>query len=76
MVSGMKTSFSPDRLRELREGRALSREALARLADLTLANLAAVETGRNEPRTGTFLALADALEVDPLELCVRKAAVA
>jgi transcriptional regulator with XRE-family HTH domain len=55
-------------LRELRQERDLSQEALADLAELHRTELSLLERGRREPGLGTLLKLAGALEVSVGEL--------
>ena len=51
-------------LRETREARALSRDALAALAGLSVRDVVDIEAGTASPSVETLLALTDALWVD------------
>lgn len=56
-------------LRAARRKRGVSQEKLARLCDLHRTEISLLERGGREPRLGTIMKLADALEVTPNELC-------
>jgi transcriptional regulator with XRE-family HTH domain len=56
------------KLREARERRFLTQQALADLVGTTKANISRLETGNQRPRPGTVLRLAEALGVPPEEL--------
>jgi transcriptional regulator with XRE-family HTH domain len=55
-------------LRRIRKRQGLSQEALADLADLHRTEVSLLERAGREPRLGTLVRLAGALEVDPREL--------
>ncbi len=55
-------------LRELREQRNLSPQALARAAGLETFHLLKIEDGRSNPLFSTILALAHGLELEPRDL--------
>jgi transcriptional regulator with XRE-family HTH domain len=57
-----------ERLRRLRESRALRQEDLAELAGVGKNTINRIERNRTEPHMTTVRKLADALEVDPREL--------
>ena len=57
-----------ERLRQLREERALRQEDLAELAGVGKNTISRIERNRTEPHMSTVRKLADALEVDPREL--------
>jgi transcriptional regulator with XRE-family HTH domain len=57
-----------DRLRQLRERRALRQEDLAALAGVGKNTVNRIEKNRTEPHMTTVRKLAEALEVDPAEL--------
>src|SRR5215203_2736191 len=57
-----------ERLRRLREERALRQEDLALLAGIGKNTVNRIEKNRTEPHMTTIRKLADALEVDPAEL--------
>ena len=57
-----------ERLRRLREERALRQEDLAKLAGIGQNTVNRIEKNRTEPHMTTIRKLADALEVDPAEL--------
>jgi transcriptional regulator with XRE-family HTH domain len=57
-----------ERLRRLREERALRQEDLAMLAGIGKNTVNRIEMNRTEPHMTTIRKLADALEVDPAEL--------
>src|SRR5215217_3377716 len=57
-----------ERLRRLREERALRQEDLALLAGIGKNTVKRIEKNRTEPHMTTIRKLADALEVDPAEL--------
>jgi transcriptional regulator with XRE-family HTH domain len=57
-----------ERLRRLRESRALRQEDLAELADVGKNTVNRIEKNHIEPHMTTIRKLADALEVDPREL--------
>jgi transcriptional regulator with XRE-family HTH domain len=57
-----------ERLRRLRERRALRQEDLAELADVGKNTVNRIEKNRTEPHMTTVRKLADALGVDPVEL--------
>ena len=58
-------------LRRMRRERELSQDALADLAGMASKHVSELERGRKEPRLGTLLQLADALDVPSSELLVR-----
>jgi transcriptional regulator with XRE-family HTH domain len=62
------TSFDPDALKRLREARGLSHDRLGAVTSIDRPQLIAYEKGRTVPSVDTVTALAQALEVDPLEL--------
>jgi len=57
-----------ERLRRLREERALRQEDLAKLAGIGKNTVNRIEKNRTEPHMTTIRKLADALKVDPAEL--------
>jgi transcriptional regulator with XRE-family HTH domain len=57
-----------ERLRELRTRRYLTQRELAARAGMSPATIAKLETDVAEPRPGTILKLAEALDVHPDEL--------
>jgi transcriptional regulator with XRE-family HTH domain len=57
-----------ERLRRLRERRALRQEDLAELAGVGKNTVNRIEKNRTEPHMTTIRKLAEALEVDPTEL--------
>jgi transcriptional regulator with XRE-family HTH domain len=57
-----------ERLRRLRERRALRQEDLAELAGVGKNTVNRIEKNRTEPHMTTVRKLADALEVDPAKL--------
>ncbi len=57
-----------DRVKRLRDERALTQEELANKAGLTVAALSRIERNNAEPRPTTRRKLAEALDVDPSEL--------
>jgi transcriptional regulator with XRE-family HTH domain len=57
-----------DKLRRLRDARALTQEELADKAGITVAALSRIERNSAEPRPTTRRKLADALGVQPEEL--------
>jgi transcriptional regulator with XRE-family HTH domain len=57
-----------ERLRQLREGRALRQEDLAALAGIGKNTVNRLEKNHTEPHMTTVRKLAEALEVDPREL--------
>ncbi len=57
-----------DKIRQLRDARALTQEELAVKAGITVAALSRIERNSAEPRPTTRRKLAEALEVDPAEL--------
>ena len=60
-----------ERLRQLREERALRQEDLAELAGVGKNTINRIERNRTEPHMTTVRKLAEALEVDPRELVRR-----
>jgi transcriptional regulator with XRE-family HTH domain len=60
-----------ERLRQLREERALRQEDLAELAGVGKNTVNRLERDRTEPHMTTIRKLAEALEVDPAELVRR-----
>jgi transcriptional regulator with XRE-family HTH domain len=60
--------FVGDKIRRLRDARALTQEELAARAGITVAALSRIERNNAEPRPTTRRKLAHALEVDPAEL--------
>jgi transcriptional regulator with XRE-family HTH domain len=61
-----------ERLRQLREERALRQEDLAKLAGIGKNTVNRIEKNRTEPHMTTIRKLADALKVDPAELIRRE----
>ena len=57
-----------DKVKRLRDKRALTQEELAEKAELTVAALSRIERNNAEPRPTTRRKLAEALGVDPSEL--------
>jgi transcriptional regulator with XRE-family HTH domain len=57
-----------DKVKRLRDERALTQEELADKAGLTVAALSRIERNNAEPRPTTRRKLAEALDVDPSEL--------
>jgi transcriptional regulator with XRE-family HTH domain len=57
-----------DKVKRLRDKRALTQEELAAKAGLTVAALSRIERNNAEPRPTTRRKLAEALDVDPSEL--------
>jgi transcriptional regulator with XRE-family HTH domain len=57
-----------DKIRRLRDRRAITQEELAREAKITVAALSRIERNNAEPRPSTRKRLAEALGVDPAEL--------
>jgi transcriptional regulator with XRE-family HTH domain len=57
-----------DKVRRLRDERALTQEELAEKAGITVAALSRIERNSAEPRAKTRRRLAEALGVDPREL--------
>jgi XRE family transcriptional regulator, regulator of sulfur utilization len=57
-----------DRIKHLRDARALTQEELAEKAGITVAALSRIERNNAEPRPTTRRKLAKALGVDPSEL--------
>ncbi len=57
-----------DKIRRLRDARALTQEELAAQAGITVAALSRIERNNAEPRPTTRRKLAEALGVDPAEL--------
>jgi transcriptional regulator with XRE-family HTH domain len=57
-----------DKVKRLRDERALTQEELASKASLTVAALSRIERNNAEPRPTTRRKLAEALGVDPSEL--------
>ena len=57
-----------DKVKRLRDERALTQEELADKAGLTVAALSRIERNNAEPRPTTRRKLAEALNVDPSEL--------
>jgi transcriptional regulator with XRE-family HTH domain len=55
-------------LREARLRKLLSQRELARRADVSLATITNIETGKIRPHPSTLRKLAEALDVDPEEL--------
>ena len=60
--------FVGDKIRRLRDARALTQQELAARAGITVAALSRIERNNAEPRPTTRRKLAKALEVDPAEL--------
>jgi transcriptional regulator with XRE-family HTH domain len=56
------------RVRQLREARGLSQDALARATDVHATMIGRLERGAREPRLSTILRVADGLAVEPGEL--------
>jgi len=57
-----------DKIRRLRDRRAITQEELAEKAKITVAALSRIERNNAEPRPSTRKRLAEALGVDPAEL--------
>ena len=57
-----------DRLKELREKRAISQQRLSELAGLNRNYVSDVERGRRNPCLNNIVKLAEALDVSPAEL--------
>ncbi len=57
-----------DKIKRLRDARALTQEELATRAGITVAALSRIERNSAEPRPTTRRKLAEALGVDPAEL--------
>jgi transcriptional regulator with XRE-family HTH domain len=55
-------------LRREREAEGLSRERLARIAQVSVDAIYNTEQAKSMPRLGTFLLLAGALEIEPVDL--------
>jgi transcriptional regulator with XRE-family HTH domain len=70
-VPGFFFVFNGQRLREIREDRGLSREALAVAASLSVATVASVELGYRGPSRAALLRLSAALGISPGELLER-----
>ena len=66
-VEGIR-SFNGAALRQARINRSLSHDALGRLTGQARPNLIAWEQGRHRPTPRLLVVLADALDIDPLEL--------
>ena len=62
-----------DRLRSLRERRALSLADLAQLSRVGRVTISRIENGRQKPRPKTIRALAEALQVEVEELTSQQA---
>ncbi len=60
--------FVGDKIRRLRDARALTQQELAARAGITVAALSRIERNNAEPRPTTRRKLAQALGVDPAEL--------
>jgi len=56
-------------LREVRTERKISQEELGNRTDLHRTEISLLERGQREPRLGTIVKLASALEASPEELC-------
>ena len=56
------------RIKSLRRGRGLTQDQVAERTGLSLNYLSRIERGLENPTLDTFLALADALKVEPLDL--------
>ena len=61
-----------NRLRQLRQGSALSQHELAAKAGLSRSAIARIETGQDDARPATIRKLADALRVEPRELAAER----
>jgi transcriptional regulator with XRE-family HTH domain len=57
-----------DKIKRLRDRRAITQEQLAEEAKITVAALSRIERNHAEPRPSTRMRLAEALGVDPAEL--------
>lgn len=55
-------------MRELRDKRGLTQEALAHQADITVGHLSMIERGHANPSWGAVRALADALDISMTDL--------
>lgn len=55
-------------LRRLRKKRNLSQEALAEISGLHINTIHLLEKGLNEPKLSTFLFIAKALDITPIQL--------
>jgi transcriptional regulator with XRE-family HTH domain len=60
--------YAGDKIKHLRDARALTQEELAKKAGITVAALSRIERNHAEPRATTRRKLAQALGVDPAEL--------
>jgi transcriptional regulator with XRE-family HTH domain len=60
--------YAGDKIKHLRDARALTQEELAKKAGITVAALSRIERNHAEPRATTRRTLAQALGVDPAEL--------
>jgi len=70
-VEGKPLAFDPAKLAELREAKGWSQQALAERVGVGRTTVVAWEAGRAEPKGGSLLALAEALEVPPENLYLR-----
>lgn len=62
------SAFSPEKLRELRRGRGLTRESLAVLSGRSMTSIFRFETGRTAPSLAVALVLAEALDCEVEDL--------
>jgi transcriptional regulator with XRE-family HTH domain len=60
--------YAGDKIKHLRDARALTQEELANKAGITVTALSRIERNQAEPRATTRRKLAQALGVDPAEL--------
>ena len=68
MAEKRKTTAFGERLRKLREAHGLSRDQLAERSGITMPGIRAIENLGREPRLGTLVALAKALEMTVSDL--------
>lgn len=54
-------------LRKFREGKNLSMQELANIAEIEKSQIARIEIGKTNPRLATILIIAQALEIEPKE---------
>ena len=60
------------RLKKARTAKKLSLRALAAIADMDFGNISEIENGKINPSLTTIVLLAEALEVDPVDLLPSK----
>lgn len=56
------------RLRQVRLGKRMTKDDLAKASGVSYKQINLIESGKTAPRDSTLFRLADALEVDPLEI--------